>query len=66
MKEVVYESENVDKFETNWVNFIAHFCLIDNQLLTSLYEEQHRWVPIYLKHHFWTGLSTTRKLLNSD
>jgi len=31
MKEVVYKSENVDKFETNWGNFIAHFVLINNQ-----------------------------------
>jgi len=39
MKEVVYESESMDKFETNWGNFIAHFGLVDNQWLTSLYEE---------------------------
>jgi len=39
MKEVVYESESMDKFETNWSNFIAHFSLVDNQWLTSLYEK---------------------------
>jgi len=61
MKEVVYETENMDKFETNWGNFIAHFSLVDNQWLTSLYEERHRWVPIYLKRHFWAGLSTTQR-----
>jgi len=61
MKEVVYDSENMDQFETNWGNFIIEFGLIDNQWLTCLYEERHRWVPIYLKGHFWTGLSITRR-----
>ena len=41
MKEVVYESENMNQFETNWDNFIAHFGLVDNQWLTFLYKERH-------------------------
>ena len=66
MKDVVYESENMDKFETNWGNFIAHVGLVDNQWLTSLYKERHRWVPIYLKRHFWAGLSTTQRSENMN
>jgi len=30
-------------------------------MVNSLYEERHRWVPIYLKGHFWAGLSTTQR-----
>jgi len=61
MKEVVYESENVDQFETNWGNFITHFGLINNQWLTSLYEERHQLIPIYLEGHFWARLLTTQR-----
>ena len=62
MKEVVSEFKSVDQFQTNCGNFVAKFSLVDNQWLTCLYEERHRWVPIYFKGRFWAGLSTTQRI----
>ncbi|RYR33254.1 hypothetical protein Ahy_A10g047815 [Arachis hypogaea] len=27
----------------------------------NLYEDRHIWVPIYLDHHFWTGMRSTQR-----
>jgi len=32
-----------------------------NEWLSTLYDERHRWVPYYLKCHFWAGMSTTQR-----
>ena len=39
---------------------IVNFALQENEWLSGLYAERHRWVPIFLKHHFWAGMSTTQ------
>ncbi|KAK7382127.1 hypothetical protein VNO80_00841 [Phaseolus coccineus] len=61
MKVVVYETMTVDEFECEWGKFINTFGLMNDEWLGTLYDERHRWVPCYLKNHFWAGMSTTQR-----
>jgi len=53
LKSVVYESSTVAQFDSEWDRFITKFDLVGNEWLKNLYGERHRWVPCYLKQHFW-------------
>ncbi|XP_059643663.1 protein FAR1-RELATED SEQUENCE 6-like isoform X2 [Cornus florida] len=61
LKSVVYESVNCDKFERSWMELIKNYKLENNDWLKSLYNDRHRWVPVYLKYFFWAGMSTTQR-----
>jgi len=61
VKQLVYESDNAEDFENGWAKFIEKYDLQLNEWLYTLYEERRRWVPCYLKCHFWAGMSTNPK-----
>ncbi|XP_027915011.1 protein FAR1-RELATED SEQUENCE 5-like [Vigna unguiculata] len=61
LKKLVYDSICVNDFELGWVDFITKYDLNANEWLCTLYDERHRWVPCYLKSHFWAGMSTTQR-----
>ena len=61
LKTVVYESSIVAQFDNEWDLFITKFDLGGNEWLRNLYDERHRWVPCYLKQHFWARMSTTQR-----
>lgn len=39
-------------------NMITIYDLWNNDWLSGLYDEQHRWISCYLKENFWAGLLT--------
>ncbi|KAK7262593.1 hypothetical protein RJT34_30168 [Clitoria ternatea] len=61
MKSVVYNTRSQAEFEDQWDHFVKGFNLQDNEWLTDLYSERHRWVPIFLKKDFWAGMSITER-----
>ncbi|XP_042396745.1 protein FAR1-RELATED SEQUENCE 6-like [Zingiber officinale] len=61
LKTIVYNSLTVDECDENWLKMIEEFKLENNDWLKSLYEERNRWVPVYVKDHFWAGMSTTQR-----
>ncbi|KAI8534595.1 hypothetical protein RHMOL_Rhmol10G0102500 [Rhododendron molle] len=61
LRNVVFDSLSVGEFEENWKNMIHTYQLGDNQWLSGLYEERHRWVPAFVKDIFWAGMSTTQR-----
>ncbi|XP_028085082.1 protein FAR1-RELATED SEQUENCE 5-like [Camellia sinensis] len=58
LQNVVYDSFTKDEFEHKWKVMISNFNLYDNEWLRGLYNERHRWVPVYAKDMFWAGMST--------
>lgn len=54
----VYDSFSKDDFNESWKKLIYSHNLHDNEWLNSLYNERHRWVPVYVKDTFWAGMST--------
>ncbi|XP_068665544.1 protein FAR1-RELATED SEQUENCE 6-like isoform X2 [Aristolochia californica] len=61
LKKAVYDSLRIDEFEENWKKMIEEYGLEDNEWLTSLYEDRHLWVPVFLKDAFWAGMSMTKR-----
>ncbi|KAK2375490.1 protein FAR-RED IMPAIRED RESPONSE [Trifolium repens] len=61
MKEAVYDTYATTAFEEKWCTFIDKFELQQNNWLSGLYNERHRWVPTLLRKHFWAGMSTTQR-----
>ena len=61
VKQLVYESDNAEDFEIGWAKFIEKYDLQLNECLYTLYEERRRWVPCYLKSHFWASMSANPK-----
>ncbi|WOK95268.1 protein FAR1-RELATED SEQUENCE 6 isoform X1 [Canna indica] len=61
MQNAVYDSSTKEEFEESWSKFIEKFNLYDNAWLKGLYEERHRWVPVFVKDYFWAGMSITQR-----
>ncbi|XP_028058369.1 protein FAR-RED IMPAIRED RESPONSE 1-like [Camellia sinensis] len=61
LQNAVYDTITKDEFETKWKEMIAEFNLYENEWLGVLYNERHRWVPVYVKDIFWAGISTTQR-----
>ncbi|XP_042942622.1 protein FAR1-RELATED SEQUENCE 5-like [Carya illinoinensis] len=57
----VYNSQTIEAFEKCWAEFISTYELHENLWLKSLYAEREHWVPIFVKEHFWAGMSTTQR-----
>ncbi|OAY84010.1 Protein FAR-RED IMPAIRED RESPONSE 1, partial [Ananas comosus] len=49
------------EFEEKWKRMIVCYALENNQWLSGLYEERHKWIPAYVKDTFWAGMSTTQR-----
>ncbi|XP_027343067.1 protein FAR-RED ELONGATED HYPOCOTYL 3-like [Abrus precatorius] len=61
MKDVVYDSLMKDDFEEKWYSFLKKFDVQQNEWLCGLFNDQHRWVLIYLKQDFWAELLATQR-----
>ncbi|XP_020081856.1 protein FAR-RED ELONGATED HYPOCOTYL 3-like isoform X2 [Ananas comosus] len=61
MMDAIYESLTEIEFEEKWKRMIACYALENNQWLSGLYEERHKWIPAYVKDTFWAGMSTTQR-----
>ncbi|KAG6707819.1 hypothetical protein I3842_06G051300 [Carya illinoinensis] len=55
----VYDTQNVEEFESSWEQLITTYNLEENAWLQSLYTEHKHWVSAFLKDSFWAGMSTT-------
>ncbi|XP_021721962.1 protein FAR1-RELATED SEQUENCE 6-like [Chenopodium quinoa] len=62
LKAVVYESLNVEEFESRWVLLIREYDLENNDWLSSLYTERHMWVPAFMRDYFWAGMKKTQRV----
>ncbi|KAJ8484644.1 hypothetical protein OPV22_017129 [Ensete ventricosum] len=58
---VVYDSMSKEEFDFNWGQMIQKYSLQSNAWLSTLYDNHHRWVPVYVKDSFWAGMSTTQR-----
>ncbi|XP_014511456.1 protein FAR-RED IMPAIRED RESPONSE 1-like [Vigna radiata var. radiata] len=61
IKVVVYESASAIDFDSGWKRLLTTHGLENNDWLCNLYEERGKWVPCYLKNHFWADMSTTQR-----
>ena len=62
----IFKSETAGHFELTWNKILKEFDITDNNWLTDLYNIHGQWVPIYLKHVFFGGMSTTQRCESID
>ena len=55
IQHVVYDSLTTIEFEACWNKLIGKFDLENNEWLNGLYNERHRWVPVFVKDSFGGG-----------
>ncbi|XP_016205085.1 protein FAR1-RELATED SEQUENCE 5-like [Arachis ipaensis] len=53
LNNIVWESISEDDFQNQWEDFLIEYDPEDNKWLSDIYEERHRWVPIFLDNFFW-------------
>ncbi|XP_015944642.1 protein FAR-RED IMPAIRED RESPONSE 1-like [Arachis duranensis] len=61
MSHVVWNLYKKEAFDRNWIDFLRKYGLGGNKWLSELYEDRHIWIPVYLDHHFWTGMRSTQR-----
>ncbi|XP_058744403.1 protein FAR1-RELATED SEQUENCE 4-like [Vicia villosa] len=61
LHDIVYDSTSKSDFMMRWKHMVVYYELHDNEWLKALFEERHRWVPIYVRDTFWPGMSTTQR-----
>ncbi|KAJ3683340.1 hypothetical protein LUZ60_013567 [Juncus effusus] len=61
VRKVVFGSLTALDFERDWNEMIRGYNLTENRWLNALYEERDKWVPAYIKEHFWAGLGTMHR-----
>ncbi|RYR14126.1 hypothetical protein Ahy_B04g070761 isoform B [Arachis hypogaea] len=61
MSHVIWNSFTKDAFDKNWNDFLTKYGLGGNKRLSELFEDRHIWNPVYLDHHFWTGMRSIQR-----
>ncbi|XP_057720274.1 protein FAR1-RELATED SEQUENCE 5-like [Arachis stenosperma] len=61
MNHIVYNFPSSESFEVDWAAFIKEFTLGQNRWLAYLYANRRKWVPIFFKSEFWTGMRSTQR-----
>ncbi|RYR26942.1 hypothetical protein Ahy_B02g061261 [Arachis hypogaea] len=56
----IFEQDDAKEFGKNWNDFLTKYGVRGNKWLLELYEDRHLWISIYLDHHFWPGMRSTK------
>ncbi|TYI20127.1 hypothetical protein ES332_A07G214400v1 [Gossypium tomentosum] len=57
----IYMSWTHEQFEKRWYRMVDKFELMEHEWVLSLYNDREKWVPIYMRHIFLAGISTTNR-----
>ncbi|KAG6482007.1 hypothetical protein ZIOFF_058634 [Zingiber officinale] len=58
---VVYDSMRKEQFDFSWGQMIQKYGLESNPWLSTLFDNRHQWVPVYVKDSFWAGMSAVQR-----
>ncbi|XP_058071162.1 protein FAR-RED IMPAIRED RESPONSE 1-like [Magnolia sinica] len=56
----VWNSQTSEDFEDSWEKLMIENGLEDNVWLNSIYAVRHKWIPAYVRHVFFTGMSSSQ------
>ncbi|KAK0590650.1 hypothetical protein LWI29_029981 [Acer saccharum] len=54
-----------EEFDSTWMTIIGKSKLVDNGWLQSIYEIRSKWVPVYVNHVFFAGISSSQRVESS-
>ncbi|XP_014496683.1 protein FAR-RED IMPAIRED RESPONSE 1-like [Vigna radiata var. radiata] len=61
INKLVYDCGCVADFESGWEALLSRHGLHQNEWLCTMYDERQKWVPCFLRNHFWAGMSITQR-----
>ncbi|XP_042381983.1 protein FAR1-RELATED SEQUENCE 5-like isoform X1 [Zingiber officinale] len=61
LKNVIANSTTPDDFEKSWEEAIKSANLENNDWLSLMYKLRHKWVPVYFRHLFCAGMSSSQR-----
>ncbi|XP_074299030.1 protein FAR1-RELATED SEQUENCE 5-like [Silene latifolia] len=61
LRDVVYESNDVDDFEASWQIFADKYGIRRHSWIKVMYDKRESWVPLYWRHMFCAGMSSTQR-----
>ncbi|XP_042429911.1 protein FAR-RED IMPAIRED RESPONSE 1-like [Zingiber officinale] len=61
LMQVVYDSMRKEQFDFSWGQMIQKYGLESNPWLSTLFDNRHQWVPVYVKDSFWAGMSAVQR-----
>ncbi|XP_060670990.1 protein FAR1-RELATED SEQUENCE 5-like [Ziziphus jujuba] len=64
-KNIIFNSETIEKFESSWVKLLKHTNLEDNTWLRQLYEICNKWVLVYFNYIFNVGMLSSQRAESS-
>ncbi|RWR94342.1 protein FAR-RED IMPAIRED RESPONSE 1-like protein [Cinnamomum micranthum f. kanehirae] len=59
IKKIAFNSLTTEEFESGWKKMLIKEDVANNDWLNGMYDIRHMWVPIYMRHLFFGGMSTT-------
>ncbi|XXG56629.1 hypothetical protein AAC387_Pa03g3995 [Persea americana] len=59
IKKITFNSLTTEEFDLGWKNMLIEEDVANNDWLNGMYDIRHMWVPIYMRHLFFLGMSTT-------
>jgi MULE transposase domain len=61
VKAVVYHSLSPSEFEKNWNKAMKEIGYENDTWFKKLFTIRDKWIPVYLNHRFWAGMTTTQR-----
>ena len=58
---ILWFSQSIEEFETNWNNWIQDYGLSNNKWLNHIYSIRDKWVHIFFANVFCAGMKTTQR-----
>jgi hypothetical protein len=62
VKKVVYTSLASDEFEQRWAQVMLDIGYQNDSWFIFLYSIHAKWIPAFLNHRFWAGMTTTQRV----
>ncbi|XP_058076451.1 protein FAR1-RELATED SEQUENCE 5-like [Magnolia sinica] len=57
----VWNSQTSEDFEDSWEKLMTENGLEDNVWLNSIYAIRHKWIPAFVRHVFFAGMSSSQR-----
>lgn len=61
LEDMLHDSFTVEEFERRWEEWVEKFGLDRVDWVGEMFGRREEWVPVYFKHEFWAGMSSTQR-----
>lgn len=62
LKICIYRSLEINEFELKWQNLMQKYGLVEDEWMTSLFEDRRQWVPVYINDTLFAGMTSSPRI----